>query len=218
MSNWRDLVPDLVRRAAERVLSGDCDGARSALSSIDYERLVSDRDLALRKRRARLARVEFWQQNPPYEPGPHRRVAQKHRRRNPPKAIRLATFERDHFVCRYSHCRKRTIHIPVLRMLSALFPDIIPYNSNWRPLEDCILYWTYSASLEHKTSLPHGGTSNPDNLITACYACNDIKNMIRAGDLGWELAEIREDDWDGLNSYLPALEKVVAGLSVKGSR
>jgi hypothetical protein len=40
--------------------------------------------------------------------------------------------------------------------------------------------------------------------------------MIRAGDLEWELADIRGDDWDGLNSYLAELEKVVAGLSVNG--
>src|SRR5215467_7830264 len=69
-------------------------------------------------------------------------------RRAPPTQTRtavarstmLSTFARDHFICRYSHCRKRTIYIPVLRELSALFPDVIPYDNNWRPLVSHILY------------------------------------------------------------------------------
>ena len=77
-------------------------------------------------------------------------------------------------------------------MLSALFPEIIPYRNNWRPLEDHILYWTYAASLEHHVSFPHGGTSDPKNLITACYQCNDIKNMIRVDELGWKVEPIQD--------------------------
>jgi hypothetical protein len=119
----------------------------------------------------------------------------------------LAIFQRDHFVCRYQHCGRRTIYVPVLRALSALFPDLIPDQKNWRPLEDHILYWTYGTTLDHRISFPHGGTSDSENLITTCYQCNDIKNMIRASDLGWQVTDLPEEEWDGLLSFLPKLRE-----------
>jgi hypothetical protein len=118
----------------------------------------------------------------------------------------LATFRRDHFVCRYQHCGRRTIYVPVLRALSALFPDLIPYQKNWRPIQDHILYWTYGTSIDHRISFPHGGTSSPDNLITACFMGNDIKNMMDAAVLGWRVGAIRSEEWDGLRSYARDLE------------
>jgi len=208
MNSHQDPTPGLVRLAVEGVLRGGYDAAESALYSIDYGRLVSDRKAALKARRARLALTQVW------DPGESREQAspavRARIRSAVPASTRQKTFARDHFLCRYSHCRKRTIYIPVLRALSALFPEVIPYHKNWRPLESHILYWTYGASLEHKLSFPHGGTSDPENLITACYQCNDIKNMIRASDLGWELADIEASDWDGLSSYVGALREVVA--------
>jgi 5-methylcytosine-specific restriction endonuclease McrA len=213
MRDEQDLIPDIVKRAVECVLRDEYNAARSALGSIDYERLASDRKAALRARRVRLARAKVLDDAALPAGASHNPARQRRRRTEPPAAMRLATFERDHFICRYLHCQKRTIHLPVLRALSALFPDIIPYSNNWTPLGDLILYWTYSTSIEHRVSFPHGGTSDPENLITACYGCNDIKNMIRAGDLGWEVATIREEDWDGLNRYLPGLEEALAGQS-----
>ncbi len=97
----------------------------------------------------------------------------------------MSAFTRDRFTCRYEHCRRRTIYAPVLKHLSRMLPDILPYQKNWRPVEDHILYWTWSTSLEHKVSFPFGGTSAPDNLITSCYQCNDLKNILPYEDLGW---------------------------------
>src|SRR5262249_14424744 len=215
MDDHLNLVPDLVRRAVECVLREDYDASRTALLSGDYERLVSDREAAVRARRARLATAKVWGPGPP---GPSSQSPSARRRTEPGAAVKRATFERDHFICRYSHCLKRTIYLPVLRAMSAVFPEIIPYNSNWTPLEELIVYWTFSTSIEHRISFPHGGTSDPENLITACYQCNDIKNMTWAGDLAWEVAEIREVDWDGLSSYLPDLEKFLAAQRSTRSR
>ena len=38
--------------------------------------------------------------------------------------------------------------------------------------------------------------------------------MISAGNLGWEVAPIPQQDWDGLDSYLPALKEAVARQSI----
>ena len=114
-------------------------------------------------------------------------------------------FRRDHFVCRYVHCRRRTIAIPVLRALSRALPELIPYHPNWKPVSGQILYWIYATSLEHHTSFPHGGTSDESNLLTACYQCNDLKNWLDANALGWTVGPPDEGDWNGLEILLPQL-------------
>jgi len=216
MNIERDCIPDIARSAVELVLRGDYDKARSAIGSIDYKGLIAQRQIAMRNRRSRLAQRMIWKEKSPQTTTLEGEMRGK-LRTAVPDALMLTTFERDHFTCRYSHCKKRTIYIPVLQALSALFPDIIPYHSNWTPLEEHIIYWTYCTSLEHRISFPHGGTSNPENLITACYLCNDIKNMIRATDLGWEVGKIQAEDWDGLKSYLPALMEAVARRAPEGT-
>jgi len=196
----------LLRRAIECALQGHHQAARSVLASIDSQRLISERKAALRLRRTLLARTKIW--GHPTGSATQRVTAQGLKRVPVPVSTMLATFQRDKFVCRYSHCGKRTIYVPVLRALSALFPDLITYNSNWRPFEDHILYWTFGASVDHAIPFPHGGTSDPQNLITACYQCNDLKNMLLASDLGWTVGDIDpDDDWDGLMAYLSPLDK-----------
>jgi 5-methylcytosine-specific restriction endonuclease McrA len=164
-------IPDQVRHAVLLLLQGDAGKAQAALRSIDYKRLISDRRASVKARRARLAQQKIWRDQRPTGGTPNAQVVQIHSRQAVPLPTRLAIFQRDHFTCRYSHCRRRTLYVPVLRALSRLLPDVIPYQKNWRPLEDHILYWTYSTSLEHTRSFPDGGTSDTENLITACYRC-----------------------------------------------
>jgi 5-methylcytosine-specific restriction endonuclease McrA len=202
MDREPDPVPELVKQTVELVLGGERDEARAVWARIDTKRLVSGRTMAFRVRHARVFRVAIWEKEP--QRGRSAGVLRGRRVAVSPSS-RLAIFRRDHFVCRYSHCRRRTLYVPVLRALSRLFPDLIPYQSNWRPVEEHILYWTYATSLEHAISFPNGGTSNPENLITACYQCNDTKNMLDASELGWEVADPDESAWDGLEGYLPEL-------------
>lgn len=128
-------------------------------------------------------------------------------KRTAPRAADInATFLRDCYTCRYSHCRRSTVSVRVLRLLSAAFPEVLPYHRNWRPLDRCILYWTYSASLEHLISFPAGGTSAAENLVTACYQCNDIKNYLPLELLGWQVTAPPKIKWAGLTEYIPQLQ------------
>src|SRR5207244_3125993 len=68
-----------------------------------------------------------------------------------------------------------------------LFPDVWRLTPNWRPVEQNAILWTWSTSLEHLVPFPYGGTSDPSNLVTACYQCNDIKSDRLIEDLGWAL-------------------------------
>jgi len=191
MSNDQDVIPDLLCRAVDCVLRGERGAARSLIAAIDQLALVASRKSALRRRRATLASAAFLAHRPRgIRADSNGWAAHGQPRTHVPRSAMLAIFERDHFICRYQHCRRRTIYVPVLRALSALFPELIPYQKNWRPFEDHMLYWTYGASVEHFVSFPHGGTSDPENLITACYQCNEIKNMLWADDLGWVVSDV----------------------------
>jgi hypothetical protein len=131
------------------------------------------------------------------------------KRLNPASALKRAAFTRDKYICRYAHCRRPTVDPGMLKLLSRAFPDVLPYHSNWKPIDDHILYWTYSTSLEHVISFPAGGTSDAGNLITACYLCNDTKNRLPLEWLGWTIGPPAESDWFGLTEYKTELNKTV---------
>ena len=159
-------------------------------------------------REATYARVrERCSAQPPYQ-SPLPRTA----RQGTKSADVRATFTRDHYTCRYAHCRHPTVALEVLKLVSAAFPELVPYHPNWRPVDRHILYWTYSTSLEHAVSFPAGGTSSPDNLLTACYLCNDAKKHLPAELLGWTVSAPGESDWLGLTEYLAELQRVVRDL------
>lgn len=192
-------VVDQIRDVVTALLDGNVPRARDLLVGIDQGRLVQERAIAYKaiwgpEGSARRAKRHI--------PGmPRDRVSERRK---------LEVFKRDHFVCRYSHCRRRTIYLPVLRALSNTFPDVLPRHHRWKPLHRHILYWSYSTSLEHHVAFAHGGSSQADNLITACYECNDLKNRLTAEDLGWQLSSSESTAWDGLYSTLPGLRS--AGL------
>jgi 5-methylcytosine-specific restriction endonuclease McrA len=190
-------IAERVQRAVVALLAGDVESARATLASIDRARIVEERAAARNRIRAPGAIAS---RAKPHQPNMKRdSVAGK-------RALDL--FKRDSFTCRYAHCRRRTIYLPIFKALSRALPDQQPYQSNWKPLESHILLWTYSSSVEHHVAFAHGGTSAEDNLITTCYQCNDLKNCLTAEDLGWEIAPRVPSTWDGLSSQITALKSV----------
>src|SRR5207302_10304834 len=89
------------------------------------------------------------------------------------QTTQLQVFKRDGFTCRY--CSKRVLFVPVLRVLSILYPRALPYHTNWRWTECHPVYWTHAASCDHILPVARGGSSRLENLATACYMCNSIK-------------------------------------------
>jgi 5-methylcytosine-specific restriction endonuclease McrA len=166
--------------------------------AIDYRRLVELRT---------AAHARVWGAGGPaagYKP-PLRGAARQAARR----ADIRATFARDRYTCRYANCRRPTVDLEVLKLLSNAFPDVLPYHSNWRPVDRHILYWTYSTSIEHRVPFPAGGTSAAGNLITACYQCNDVKNYLPLEVLRWTVGPPEDSGWRGLTEYLSPLRAAV---------
>jgi hypothetical protein len=121
-----------------------------------------------------------------------------------PAAVQVSTFKRDKFVCRY--CGRHTVISPLLRLLSIAFGDIFPYQRNWR-MDSCHAgYWRDVASCDHLIPIARMGTSDLDNLVTACYMCNSIKQNWLVEELRWHLHPVPTDDgWDGLCGHYPEL-------------
>ena len=189
-----------VRNAVVALCEGRVSEAEQALHAIDFPGLRRDRHAA-------YARV--------WPAAGFKKLSPGTKRKDPSAAEKLATFIRDRYTCRYSHCRRPTVSTDVLRLLSKVFPEVLPYHPNWKDCDRHILYWTYSTNLEHLKSFTEIGLSAAaaENLITACYECGDIKNYLTIEHLGWSVTEPPDTDLNGLTEYIPRLKTAIAALS-----
>jgi len=124
------------------------------------------------------------------------------------KDLQEYVFQRDHYLCCY--CGKQTIDLRVLKALSKIFPEVFPYQKNWKFGESHLIYWTHSTSIEHVAPVADGGDNAAENLRASCYLCNDVKKDIPLNLLGWKLRPIPTEtvEWQGLTEYLPKLMEV----------
>lgn len=203
MNSFIDPTIECVRNAVVALAEGRFAEAEQQISAIDVPTLVQQREAA-------FARV--WGAGglaagftPPVRPNSRKAPS--------PSRIR-AIYIRDHYICRYSHCQRTTVSVEVLRQLSTAFPSVFPYHLHWRRADTHFIYYTHSASLEHLIPLASGdpASEQDDNLLTACYACNDLKNYLPIERLGWHVTEPSTTDWAGLTEYLPALRSATSAL------
>jgi len=192
---------DLVCEAALFVISDDLAAARATLKRINTEGLEEERREAHRRVRERLAEGNWV--------APETR-SQKGRNLSP--AVRLAVFKRDGYTCRYVHCGRRTIDDGVLRLLSTVLPEDLPYHPNWKLDSVHPIYWTHTASLEHVVAWSTDGTNDVEgNLVTACSCCQYAKNYYDLAILGWEIAPLDDGSkaWGGLKDMETKLREAV---------
>ena len=199
-----DSFVECVRNAVVALCEGRSVEAAQQLSVIDVHALEQQREAAF---------VRVWGDGA-LAAGFKRPVRPTSRRAPSPSHVR-AIYLRDHYVCRYSHCQRATVSVEVLRQLSLAFPSVIPYHRHWRRADTHIIYYTHSASLEHLIPLASGdpASERDDNLLPACYACNELKNYLPTERLGWHVTEPSVLDWAGLTEYLPALRSATSALT-----
>lgn len=123
-----------------------------------------------------------------------------------PQNLLDRVFNKSSYTCVY--CNRRTIDLRILKLLNKLLPEAVCYNNSWSPKADHLLFWVYSASLEHLTAVSQGGEDQECNMAVACYECNAIKSDKDVGQLGWKVTEV-SSDWQGLMNYYDQLNKVV---------
>jgi hypothetical protein len=112
-----------------------------------------------------------------------------------------AVFARDSYTCRY--CARHTIALPVLRLVSTVFPSLFRFHPNWKASETDTAYLVLSTSADHVKPVTRGGDDSLSNLVTACWRCNESKGNFLLSELrGWELLPPAATSWRGLTEYL----------------
>lgn len=113
------------------------------------------------------------------------------------KTEKLEIFIRDGFTDRYTG--RKLVFPATLRLLSEIFPDRLPYHSNWKRSESHRMYWQLSPTIDHVEALADGGADNESNWVTTSMLANQAKGVWNLEDVGFELQDPGSfDEWDGL--------------------
>lgn len=115
-----------------------------------------------------------------------------------PPAIKVKTFVRDKFQCRYCGCP--TIYLGALRLLSHVMPQEFPYHKNWKRGVGHPAYWEISTSCDHLIPVSRGGDTRLENLVTSCYRCHSMKGEWLLEECTLSVREPSSIQWDGLMS------------------
>ena len=112
-----------------------------------------------------------------------------------------AIHARDRYTCRY--CGRRTLALPVLNAIADLIPDVMARDSGaWKAHLTDIVFLRLSASADHIHPVTRGGSGDPDNLVSACWLCNSMKQNYTLSELEWNLMPRSTSSWDGLSASL----------------
>lgn len=114
-------------------------------------------------------------------------------------AFERELFARDGYRCRY--CGVRVIPGQVTKRLQTILGKDTFDATSRRNTPRHGIKLVFSAALDHVDPHSRGGVTLPENLVTACWACNYGKAECTLAELG--LQDPRDvapvlDDWDGL--------------------
>lgn len=212
----RGEVPGTLAVAVDHLLAGNVDAARTAVASIDSTACQVELQQACRAAAETAAASAERTMASGASAAAVPAIDRRHKRVSVTAQTAAVMYRRDGYRCRYAHCRRRTVDARVVRALSKLLPDVLPYHAHWK-FDDCHgLLWTDTASYEHVVPLARGGDNSSENIVTVCACCNYAKSSYTLEELGWELAPAPDKNegnipgWDGLISSLPALERLAA--------
>jgi len=116
---------------------------------------------------------------------------------------KMKIFIRDGFVDRYSG--EKMVFPPVLRLLSKLMPEDLPFHKNWK-MSDCHLaYWQLLPTVDHIVPVSRGGRDDESNWVCTSQLRNSAKSNWLLEELGWQLHEPGDfSEWDGLVNWFIA--------------
>ncbi len=112
----------------------------------------------------------------------------------------LRTWLDDGFVDRYDGAR--LVYPGVLRLLSAEWPKVFPFQRNWKTDATHPAYWQLYPAIDHVQPLARGGADTRENRVTTSMLHHAAKANWTLEELGWRLRVSGSlADWDGLTGW-----------------
>ena len=189
-----DLAANLLSQAADAILRRDFADAADLLRDSDLRPLEEHRNavagpinLSIHRR----TKLPVFQ-----------RPLEERGRRMPTAAVGRGVLARDGYRCRF--CGARTIVAGARKAFVKALPEVV----RWGPRnKDCHFgLAVLAASIDHVVPFERGGTSDLDNLVTACNPCQYGRGQFLLEELDLEDPRAYAplgDSWDGLTRLLP---------------
>jgi hypothetical protein len=183
---------DMLSKAADAILDGDLDRARSLVRRADMPVLLEHTTLVMSGSDPRIQRRR------PIEllAGKVAKLAS----RMPSGEATKALFARDGWRCRFCDCR--VVPPKVRTAMRTALPGAIPWSKTEGFHGGFI---AMSASVDHVVPYSAGGTNEEENLVTACWSCQFGKDAYSLEEVGLLDPRARppvKDGWDGLGRLL----------------
>ena len=184
-----ELAASLLSHAADALLNGDMGKCARLLVQADIRKL---REFEYKVAGPISYEIHRQRHLPKYDP-----VVAPGAKRMPSKSLESQIYNRDNWHCRY--CGVKVISKKARNVFRKFFPQ---EARTGRTNEDNHFgLATLTVSIDHVLPYKRGGTSDPDNLVTACGPC-------QFGRGHWLLEEVELEDprlmpsikssWDGL--------------------
>ena len=127
-------------------------------------------------------------------------------------------YKRDGYRCRY--CSSRLIPGIVLKAFSRVIGgDSFGITGTRQQHHGAAV--SIRACADHVVPHARGGRTNVENLVTACWPCNFAKAGYAVEEIGIQDPRLRppqpSDDWDGLMSLFPELQKRLHEVTKKST-
>lgn len=123
--------------------------------------------------------------------------AVEYEKRNYSNRAKMDQFIKDGFMDRYSG--ERLLNPGVLRAISSLLPNDLPFHTHWKMSECHVAYWELTPTIDHIVPIARGGKNDPGNWATTSMMHNAIKSNWTMEQLQWRLYPAGNiEEWDGL--------------------
>lgn len=123
-----------------------------------------------------------------------------------PAKYEREVFERDSYTCRY--CDLRLLSKQVLVAFERAVGTDVFRTAGTNAQQHGVVH-AFKIVADHVVPFKRGGRTHPDNLVSACPACNYGKDAYTVEQMGIEDPFDRlpiSSGWDGLTSLVPGLE------------
>lgn len=189
------LAIDLLDRAADALISGRSSEAAALIVEADMVELWDYFQKIAAKTIPEVHRIRTDLGAPPRRNGTGSRM--------PSEANKQQFYRMDGWRCRF--CGVRVINPKAAKILNQLFPIEARLGSRNRDYHTAFL--VLLASPDHVVPYQRGGTSELENMVTACQVCQYGRNHFTLEEVGFTDPRDRAaviDGWDGLGRLLDA--------------